>query len=661
MIEVQYDEGEISSITIKGERLDSDDGELWFLPKGLVAGLKVSELPFLDNMMFSPLDRHFARFIAQTFGEDRKEALLAAALASWSASEGNICFDLKTLAGMLPAGRKGDVSLFPAPDEWLMILKQSPAVGVPGDFKPLILDDRGRLYLYRYWEYEKKLADFISEKAKSQDGAGRAADEDNLPLFKEKLNLFFPADAGGGLNRQKLAAAISLLKGFSVISGSPGTGKTTAATRIIALLLELSPHGKLSIALTAPTGKAAARLREAVKKTKETLPCSEAVKAAIPEKATTIHRLLQSEPHSPYFRHNEENPLHADVVIVDEASMVDLPLMAKLVQAMPRAAKLILLGDKDQLTSVEAGAVMGDICGFASPDVFSQDFIRRMEILTGDNLKGILLSGGSGMSDCVVQLKKNYRFGEKSGIGQVSAAVNRGDAQAAISLLNSGDFDDVRWCEPRYDRLLPFLKDRVVAGLRDYSRALVAGDPEEVFALFDSFRILCALRHGPFGVYAINAIVEQLLKEEGIISPGRRWYPGRPVMITKNDYRQRLFNGDVGIILHDPKGGDEMSAFFRDASGVVRKISPLRLPEHETVYAVTVHKSQGSEFDRVLLILPDRDAPVLTRELIYTGITRARNFVEIWSREEIFREAVSRRVRRASGLGDALWGAGGEG
>lgn len=619
------------------------------------------EPSFLDNVIFTPLDRYFARFIAKVFGEERKEALLVAALASWSASEGNICLDLKTLAGRLPAGRKDDVFLLPPLNEWQRILRLSPAVGCPGDFKPLILDDRGRLYLYRYWEYEKKLADFISGKAKSRGGAVKGAEEDNLSLFKEKLNLFFPADAGGGLNRQKLAAAISLLKGVSVISGSPGMGKTTAVAGIMALLLELSPHGKLSIALTAPTGKAAARLQEAVNKTKETLPCSEAVKAAIPEKATTIHRLLQSEPHSPYFRHHGENPLQVDAVIVDEASMVDLPLLSKLVQAMPTAAKLILLGDKDQLTSVEAGAVMGDICGFASPDIFSHDFIETLEILTGDKLKGDLLSGGSGMSDCVVQLKKNYRFGEESGIGQVSAAVNRGDAQAAISLLKSGDFCDIRWREPRYDRLLPFLKDMVVEGFRDYSRTLVAGDPEEVFDLFDSFRILCALRQGPRGVYAINAIVEQLLKEEGLIFPKRRWYPGRPVMITRNDYQLRLFNGDTGVILPDPEGGDGLGAFFRDASGVVRKFSPLRLPEHETVYAMTVHKSQGSEFGRVLFILPDRDAPVLTRELIYTGITRARNFVEIWGREEVFREAVSRRVRRASGLGDALWGAGGEG
>jgi exodeoxyribonuclease V alpha subunit len=614
-------------------------------------------MSYLDGKMFSVLDCHFTRFITQIFGEERKEALLAAALASWSASEGNICLDLRTLAGKPPAGISDDF-LFPSPDEWLKILKKSPAVGVPGDFKPLILDGRGRLYLYRYWEYEKKLADFISEKVKGNDNAGKGAEEYDLSLFKEKLNLFFPTNVAGDFDWRKIASAISLLKGFSVISGSPGTGKTTAATRIIALLLELTPHRKLSIALTAPTGKAAAKLQEAVKKAREALPCSEAVKAAIPEKATTIHRLLKSKPYSPYFHHNQENHLPSDVVIVDEASMVDLPLMVKLVQAMPAAAKLILLGDKDQLTSVEAGAVMGDICGYTSPDIFSQDFIRLLEVMTGDNLKENLFSGGSSMNDCVVQLKKNYRFGEKSGIGQVSAAVNRGDAQSAIYLLNSGDFDDVSWCEPRYDRILPFLKDRVVGGFRDYSRALVAGDPEEVFALFDSFRILCALRHGPLGVHAINAMVEQLLKEEGLISPGRRWYPGLPIMITKNDYQQKLFNGDVGVILHDPEEGDELSAFFQDASGTIRKISPLRLPEHETVYAMTVHKSQGSEFGRVLFILPDRDVPLLTRELIYTGITRARNFVEIWSRKEIFREAVLRRVGRASGLGDALWGAG---
>lgn len=618
--------------------------------------------PFLsypDDVIFSPLDRHFARFIARVFKEEKEEVLLAAALASWSASGGNICLDLRTLAESPPAGKKSEVCLLSETDEWLSILSQSPAVGVPGDFKPLILDDAGRLYLYRYWEYEKVLADYISEKINDCGGIGNGAGGSDLSLFREKLNLFFPADADGNLNRQRLAAAASLLKRFFVISGSPGTGKTTAATGIIALLIELSPQDKLSVALTAPTGKAAARLQETVKKTKESVPCSEKVRAAIPEKATTIHRLLQSEPHSPYFRYNRENHLPVNVIVVDEASMVDLPLLSKLVQAVPGSARLILLGDKDQLTSVEAGAVMGDICGFASPDIFSQDFMERLEIITGDNLIGSLLAGGPRMSDCIVELKKNYRFKEESGISRVSAAVNRGDAQTAVSLFKSGTFEDINWREPRYDRFLPFLKEAVLEGFRDYFRALVAGDPEEIFASFDSFRVLCALRQGPLGVQTVNDIIERVLREGGMILPGRRWYPGRPVMITKNDYQQRLFNGDVGIALHDPEGIDELSVFFQDAADVVRKIAPMRLPEHETVYAVTVHKSQGSEFDRVLLILPDRDAPVLTRELVYTGITRARKSVEIWSTEEIFRNALTRRVRRASGLGDALWGAAG--
>ena len=254
----------------------------------------------------------------------------------------------------------------------------------------------------------------------------------------------------------------------------------------------------------------------------------------------------------------------------------------------------------------------------------------------------------------MVQLEKNYRCGTDSGINALSRAVNRGDGDLALSLLKSGKYIDIRWNTlPMPNGLHAALRERIIQG---YKPSMEAEDPTEVFRLFERFRILCALRKGPYGMVSLNSLVEMVLHEENLINPEKRWYRGRPVMITKNDYNLELFNGDVGIILPDPSSGHDFRAFFMSPSGTLRKFLPVRLPEHQTVYAMTVHKSQGSEFDEALLLLPDRESPVLTRELIYTGITRAREHVEIWGRESVFSEGVSRRVERASGLRDALWG-----
>lgn len=603
-----------------------------------------------DSGMLSLLDIHFASFVTRLAGSDVPELSFAAALASSYTRQGHICLDLSGVEGrkLLEGEDGGDAVVCPELNGWCGKLRKTTVVGNPGEYKPLILDDRSRLYLFRYWDYQEKLADSIRRRVWEDEA------KIDIALLKEALERLFPADRAGEIEWQRVAAFTALRKRFCAISGGPGTGKTTTVATILALLLEEARPERLRIALAAPTGKAAARLQEAIKGTKDKLPCPDSIKEAIPEEASTIHRLLGSIPGSPYFRHDAKNTLPADVVVVDEASMVDLALMSKLIQALPSQARLILLGDKDQLASVEAGAVLGDICDTGTEHNFSRGFCNDLKAVTGYQLHTPQNGAdGSGIRDCVVQLQKNYRFGSDSGIGAVSHAVNKGDGDLAIKLLKDGKYGDIEWKGlPRPNALPRVIKATIMQGYGDYLRA---SDPFEIFQVFERFRVLCALREGPYGVVAINLLVEQILREEKLIKPDKKWYPGRPVLITRNDYNLRLFNGDMGIVLPDPSANDDLRVFFLATDGKLRKFHPFRLPEHETVYAMTVHKSQGSEFGKVLLLLPDRESPVLTRELIYTSITRAKEGVEIWGAEDIFRTAVSRCIERTSGLRDALW------
>jgi exodeoxyribonuclease V alpha subunit len=339
--------------------------------------------------------------------------------------------------------------------------------------------------------------------------------------------------------------------------------------------------------------------------------------------------------------------------VVDEASMVDLPLMSKLIQAVSSEARLILLGDKDQLASVEAGAVLGDICDAGNVRGFSREFSNKYGQITGDRAPlPETCKGNAAIGDCVVQLMKNYRFGIHTGIGRLSRAVKGGAGKEALNLLKSNANPEIRWRPlPAADSLPQALRGAVLEG---YGTYLEAEDPLEAFARFDRFRILCALRKGPYGVGVLNSLVEKILERQNWIPRDRVWYRGRPVIIKRNDYNLKLFNGDIGLVLPDPAAGNELRAFFLSPEGDMRKILPIRLPDHETVYALTTHQSQGSEFDRVIFVLPDWQAPVITRELIYTAITRARAEVEVWGRESLFVQGVEQRIRRTSGLRDAL-------
>jgi exodeoxyribonuclease V alpha subunit len=418
--------------------------------------------------------------------------------------------------------------------------------------------------------------------------------------------------------------------------------------RLLALLLE-QPGGKtLRMALAAPTGKAAARLTESIRSAREALSTGAAIRGAMPEAAVTIHRLLGVWAGRPGFRHHAGNPLALDVLVVDEASMVDLSLMTRLVEALREDARLILLGDRDQLASVEAGSVLGDICERAGEMPWSARQAERIASLTGEDVG----AGGrdpNGIADNVVLLRHSYRFAAGGAIGALAAAVNAGRADAVAEALH--DNGEAVRIDPHSNRE-PVPSSQYVESFRD----LVAeGDPERALAGFDGFRVLCALRAGPAGVVAVNAAVEAALRQAGLVRGAGEWYQGRPVMITRNDYALGLFNGDIGICLPDSERDGEPMVWFRMAEGL-RPVSPARLPAHETAWAMTIHKSQGSEFDHVLLVLPETDHRLLTRELLYTAITRARRSLEIRSPAGILDAAVSRRIHRESGLAELLWG-----
>lgn len=606
----------------------------------------------------SALDFHFARFIQGLAGDDAPDVALAAALVSRWRGEGHICLDLSIPAGKILLPGIDDSVRCPELDHWRQTLSESPVAGQPGEWKPLILSGT-RLYLYRYWEYENKLATILKQRMQTELPA---FDEDRL---RESLDRLFPPPVSDGetdgrqgvdilTDWQKVAAFTTFAKPFSVISGGPGTGKTFTVAKILALLVEQNGGKPLRIALTAPTGKAAARMQEAIQEAKTALPCTEAVKAALPAAASTIHRLLGSVPHAPHPRYHEDNPLPVDVVVVDEGSMIDLALLSRLVQAIPDSARLILLGDKDQLASVEAGAVFGDICHTGRRPAYSPAFAETCRRMTGESIP----AQGPGRAvppaaDCHVELLRNYRFHAESGIAAASRAVNDGDGLGALSILKTASAGDARWQPlPTPENLYKSLENTLIQAFAGY---LTTTDPQDVFGRFNPLRILCVLREGPYGVGHINDLVEEILHRRKIIRRDTPWYFGRPILITRNDYTARLYNGDIGIVLPDPEGQNEPRVFFPTPEGTFRKILPSRLGSYETVFAMTVHKSQGSEFDRVLCLLPDRDAPLLTRELIYTALTRARKDVTIWGREDIFLKAVSRQIERSSGLRDALW------
>ncbi len=602
------------------------------------------------------IDVFFANFIADLSNNDDQDVRLAAALVSSATGRGDVYLDLGSLAEkpMFHESDQEEPARHPKLLTWSQKIRQSPAVGRPGDFRPLILDQKNRLYLYRYWDYEKKLSDAIINRAKV------VIENVDLDVLKDSLKRLFPQNKDHGFTWQKVAALIATFKRFCVITGGPGTGKTFTVAKILALLVEQAEDAKFRILIAAPTGKAAARIGESIRAAKETLNCSRITRSAIPSEAFTIHRMLKTIPGSPYFYHNAENPLEADVVVVDEVSMVDLALMSKLIEALPLDARLILIGDKDQLASVEAGSVLGDICNGDNVHKFSCDFCKKFEEVTQEQFddSAKACKEEKGLYDCMVELKKSYRFSGSSSIRELSRAVNLGDIETAFSLLNKNN-DQISWEKIEKPRDLTRAISKLI--IDGYSGYLKESDPARALERFNHFKILCAVKIGPFGVQAVNRLAERVLSQRGLIEPdgsdSNPWYKGRPVLITCNDYSLGLFNGDIGITLSSPDSDRKgLSVFFPGDSGKPKRLALDRLPEHETVYAMTVHKSQGSEFGNVLFVLPDKDYPVLTRELFYTGVTRASQNVSIWGTQDIIRATILRKIERTSALKDALWG-----
>ncbi|MES2908252.1 MAG: exodeoxyribonuclease V subunit alpha [Pseudomonadota bacterium] len=666
------------------------------------------------------VDRALVRWQLRQQPDTPAIVLLLTALASHQVGRGHVCLDLQALlrnaAGTLalPPER---VRLTAAHQACLpeQLLAQSlgthdlqaflqaslPALAAQiAHYSGILLLADARLYLRRYFDSEQRVAAAIRARLQplslSADVAAQTAIDADLHDGLQQL--FGDSDAASPAmpDWQRAACAIAARGRFSIITGGPGTGKTTTVVRLLALLQTqvLQRGAPLRIKLAAPTGKAAARLTEAIGRQRADLAVPASVRDAIPSQVSTLHRLLGSLPDTRRFRHHAGNRLALDVLVIDEASMIDLDLMDSVLAALPPSARLVLLGDKDQLASVEAGAVLGELCRDAEGGFYDPATLAWLGVVTGQPFTATAIQSGlqagsqatHALAQHTIMLRQSRRFGPDSGIGQLAQAVNRGDVAAAQALL-ARSLPDAQALALNEAELTQWLLSgdaaRTAVGYRDYLQVLQRQRPplaglsatesesaldvwaHAVLRAFDRFRLLCAVHDGPAGVDTLNLRIAQALQRDGLLAAASGWYEGRPVMMTRNDYALGLMNGDIGIALRVPAETPGQADILRVAfprhggsdaeASSLQWVLPSRLDGAVTVFAMTVHKAQGSEFEHTALLLPPQRSPVLTRELIYTGITRAQQvFTLLTSSDGIWEVAMRQRVQRASGLRQTL-------
>jgi len=611
---------------------------------------------FNEAGVLTAADVHVALRIGRLGDVHDEAVLLAAALAVRAPRLGHVCVDLATI--QLTASTDLDTPVdvralaWPGQTDWIERVRESPLAGTD---RPLHLSGT-TLYLDRFWSEERQVAsDLLALAEQPAEGVSTG-------VLAASLEELFPG--GEQPDFQRLAAASAVLRRFSVIAGGPGTGKTTTVARVLALLDQQAVAAGRRfplVALAAPTGKAAARLQEAVHEEALSLPLGADGRGHLLQlRGTTLHRLLGFNPgNRSRFRHDRLNRLAHDVVVVDETSMVSLSLMARLVESVRADARLILVGDPEQLASVEAGAVLGDVVGPAGTGLRMRKPAREMlAAAVGQPVPATDPPGDSPIGDGIVVLRRVHRY--EGSIGVLAEAIQTGDGDAAIGLLAAGE-TDVCWIpiDPGGDRAdtaesLGVLRAAAAESGQRLVEAARAGLAGEALEALGAFRLLCAHRRGPEGVSTWMTVVERWLASA---VPGlaieRTWYAGRPLLVTENDYSLQLYNGDTGVVV--AAGPDRLMAAFERAGGVI-EISPTRLAAVDTVYAMTVHKAQGSQFATVAVLLPGPDSPILTRELLYTAVTRAQEKLFVVGTEESIRAAIARPIARASGLQSSLWG-----
>jgi len=564
------------------------------------------------------LSYYFADFIARQSQTDIDDLLcLSAALLCEANQAGNVCINLEhfTDTPLFSSSRIDPTRISRVGDatNWSACLRSSRCVGGPGDAAPLILDGK-RLYLNRFWHYETQVA----EKIKSM--LAGVEKSNNAEISYSGKSLYAGDDDTD--SEQMFAVTMAASKPFSVVSGGPGTGKTTTIIKILCRLISQQP--KIRIALAAPTGKAAARMMESIRNRIDLIEIDDNIRAAIPTRASTLHRLLGYRRRGYKYHHKHRLPV--DCVVIDEASMIDLTLMYHLLDALPGQTRVILLGDRDQLASVAAGNVLGDITGHGN------DLLQAKAVVV----------------DSIALLRHSYRFDSSTDIGKLAGLINSGQIDETRDLLAETGRGIV-WYQDAGDEINP---DALAWILNAYQPVLESKSAAAALDAYESTRLLCATNRGPLGVEQLNRLISTRLLSRLGRSEGDL-FSGLPIMIVRNHHELGLYNGDTGVLWQDDN--DQLQACFRDERGGVREYALNRLPEYSCAWAITVHKSQGSEYGSVLLLLPnDATSPVLSRELLYTAVTRARHRFYLQSCESVVRASIERLTRRHSGLAERL-------